>query len=344
MDVEDAPNAAAAPAVAGTSSNPPASSDPPISIPELLKGWTTKAVKDFRADLKSLLKAKSKFQKMKLLDEQGVILHSLCTKPVEFQTKYLNVREKSAASVAALHLENQKRIQTDFIASKELEVEEILAASNSHVTTLATKLEDYLQSLSSNPELAVSNTTKEKYRKIKGTCIEKARSKIAVSKDEIIIQELNRQKKREAKELKKDVAAEELDSMDKDSAINEIVQKHVKKAEEKLRKEFAAKLDKGLSVALRTVTLESKNSELASAAASTPPNKKAKKKRKKKKKADARTGGKEKGQNTTSSKKAWVPKNGGGGPRSNSSRPRTPLVRPLDCSTSDVTRAEQWGA
>ncbi|CAI5459418.1 unnamed protein product [Closterium sp. Yama58-4] len=305
MDVEAAPNAAAAPAMAGTSNNPPASSDPSISIPELLKGWTTKAVKDFRADFKSLLKAKSKLQKMKLLDEQGVILHSLRTKPVEFQTKYRSVREKSAASVAALHPENQKRIQKDFIASKELEVEEILAASNSHVTTLATKLEDYLQSLSANPDLAVSDATKEKYRKIKGACIEKARSEIAVAKDEIIIQELDRQKKREAEELKKAAAAEEMDSMEMDPAINEIVQQHVKKAEEKLRKEFAAKLDKGLSAALQKVSLESKNSTPAPAAASTPPNKKAKKKRGKKKKADAPTDGKEKGQNATSSKKAW---------------------------------------
>ncbi|CAI5483630.1 unnamed protein product [Closterium sp. Yama58-4] len=314
MDVEAAPNAAAAPAMAGTSNNPPASSDPSISIPELLKGWTTTAVKDFRADFKSLLKAKSKLQKMKLLDEQGVILHSLRTKPVEFQTKYPSVREKSAASVAALHLENQKRIQKDFIASKELEVEEILAASNSHVTTLATKLEDYLQSLSANPDLAVFDATKEKYRKIKGACIEKARSEIAVAKDEIIIQELDRQKKREAEELKKAAAAEEMDSMETDPAINEIVQQHVKKAEEKLRREFAAKLDKGLSAALQKVSLESKNSTPAPAAASTPPNKKAKKKRGKKKKADAPTDGKEKGQNATSSKKAWVPKNGGGGP------------------------------
>ncbi|CAI7912317.1 unnamed protein product [Closterium sp. NIES-53] len=102
--------------------------------------------------------------------------------------------------------------------------------------------------------------------------------------------------------------------MDTDPGINEIVQKHVKKAEEKLRKEFAAKQDKGLSAALQKVTLESKNSAPAPAAASMPPKKKAKKKRGKKKKADAPTGGKEKGQNTTSSKKAWVPKNGGGGP------------------------------
>ncbi|CAI5481649.1 unnamed protein product [Closterium sp. Yama58-4] len=256
MDVEAAPNAAAAPAMAGTSNNPPASLDPSISIPELLKGWTTKAVKDFRADFKSLLKAKSKLQKMKLLDEQG-------------------------------------------------EVEEILAASNSHVTTLATKLEDYLQSLSANPDLAVSDATKEKYRKINGACIEKARSEIAVAKDEIIIQELDRQKKREAEELKKAAAAEEMDSMETDPAINEIVQQHVKKAEEKLRRDFAAKLDKGLSAALQKVSLESKNSTPAPAAASTPPNKKAKKKRGKKKKADAPTDGKEKGQNATSSKKAW---------------------------------------
>ncbi|CAI7928080.1 unnamed protein product [Closterium sp. NIES-54] len=151
----------------------------------------------------------------------------------------------------AIVIQNQKRIQTDFIASKELEVEEILAASNLHVTTLATKLEDHLQSLSANPDLAVSDATNEKYRKIKGACIEKVRSEIAVAKDEIIIQELDRQKKREAEELKKAAAPEDLDSMDTDPGINEIVQKHVKKAEEKLRKEFAAKQDKGLSAALQ---------------------------------------------------------------------------------------------
>ncbi|GJP37863.1 hypothetical protein CLOM_g22267 [Closterium sp. NIES-68] len=68
-------------------------------------------------------------------------------------TKYPLTREKSAASVALVHLENQKRIQEDFIKSKEAEVEEIQSASASHVAVLAANLEDYIQGLSSDPEL-----------------------------------------------------------------------------------------------------------------------------------------------------------------------------------------------
>ncbi|CAI5524826.1 unnamed protein product [Closterium sp. Naga37s-1] len=300
----------AAPAVASTSANPAVPEQ--FNIPERFKGWTAVAVKGFRADFKSLLKAKSKLQKMKTLDEQGVLLHSIRTKAVEFQTKYPSVREKSAASVAAVHLENQKRIQKDFIASKEMEVEEILAASNLHVTTLATKLEDYLKSLSENPDLAVSDATREKYRKIKGACIEKAQSDIAIARDEIIIQELERQKKREAEDLKKAAAAEEIDRMELDPTVDAIVQKHVKKVEDRLRKEFAAKLDKELSAKLQKIALEKKVSPSATAADSKPQNNKAKKKRGKKKKSDAPTDGKGKGQ--AAPKQAWVPKNGGGGP------------------------------
>ncbi|CAI5519702.1 unnamed protein product [Closterium sp. Naga37s-1] len=279
MEMNPASNAAptVAPAVASTSANPAVPEQ--FNIPERFKGWTALAVKGFRADFKSLLKVKSKLQKMKTLDEQGVFLHSIRTKAVEFQTKYPSVREKSAASVAAVHLENQKRIQKDFIASKEMEVEEILAASNLHVTTLATKLEDYLKSLLENPDLAVSDATREKYRKIKGACIEKAQSDIAIARDEIIIQELERQKKREAEDLKKAAAAEEIDRMELDPT---------------------------------KIALEKKVSPSATAADSKPHNNKAKKKRGKKKKSDAPTDGKGKGQ--TAPKQAWVPKNGGGGP------------------------------
>ncbi|CAI7817915.1 unnamed protein product [Closterium sp. NIES-54] len=312
MEMDPASNAApaVAPAVASTSANPAVPEQ--FNIPERFKGWTAVAVKGFRADFKSLLKAKSKLQKMKTLDEQGVLLHSIRTKAVEFQTKYPSVREKSAASVAAVHLENQKRIQKDFIASKEMEVEEILAASNLHVTTLATKLEDYLKSLSENPDLAVSDATREKYRKIKGACIEKAQSDIAIARDEIIIQELERQKKREAEDLKKAAAAEEIDRMELDPTVDAIVQKHVKKVEDRLRKEFAAKLDKELSAKLQKITLEKKVSPSTTAADSKPQNNKAKKKRGKKKKSVTPTDGKGKGQ--TAPKQAWVPKNGGGGP------------------------------
>ncbi|CAI5519473.1 unnamed protein product [Closterium sp. Naga37s-1] len=286
MEMDPASNAApaVAPAVASTSANPAVPEQ--FNIPERFKGWTAVAVKGFRADFKSLLKAKSKLQKMKTLDEQ--------------------------ASVAAVHLENQKRIQKDFIASKEMEVEEILAASNLHVTTLATKLEDYLKSLSENPDLAVSDATREKYRKIKGACIEKAQSDIAIARDEIIIQELERQKKREAEDLKKAAAAEEIDRMELDPTVDAIVQKHVKKVEDRLRKEFAAKLDKELSAKLQKIALEKKVSPSATAADSKPQNNKAKKKRGKKKKSDAPTDGKGKGQ--AAPKQAWVPKNGGGGP------------------------------
>ncbi|GJP85880.1 hypothetical protein CLOP_g15980 [Closterium sp. NIES-67] len=60
-------------------------------------------------------------------EEAGVLLHSIRTKAVEFQTKLPSVKEKSAASVAAIHEANQKRLQADFIASKALEVEELQA-------------------------------------------------------------------------------------------------------------------------------------------------------------------------------------------------------------------------
>ncbi|CAI7737697.1 unnamed protein product [Closterium sp. NIES-53] len=312
MEVENEPIAAAAGYSIST-----ASSEQSVTIPEPFKGWTAKVVKDFRTDFKNYLKAKSKLNKMKTLDSQGVILHSIRTKVVEFQTKYSNIREKSAASVAAIHLENQKRIQADFINSKEMEVEEILAASDSHLTSLAARLEDHIKSLSSVPELAISEVAKEKFRKIKVQCIEKARSEIATAKDDIKVQELLRQKSREAEELKKSAAAEEMTGMETGPTIDEIVRQQVQKAKAEIRKEVKAEFEATLSAKLKAFSLVKQDASTPPAAADSKP-KRAKKKRggKNKKKANTPTNSKEKGPETTpsTSKKAWVPKNGGGGP------------------------------
>ncbi|CAI5492797.1 unnamed protein product [Closterium sp. Naga37s-1] len=223
--------------------NPTSVQDTPVAIPEPFKGWALKAVRDFRKDFKALLKARSKLKKMKALNEQGVILHSIRTKAVEFQTKYPLTREKSAASVASVHHENQMRIQQDFIKSKELEVEEILAASSSHLTALATKTEDYIKGLTTDPELTVSDAAKERFRKIKGLCIKKAKSEVSNARDEIVIQELERQRVKEAEDLKKAAAAEEMEQMETDPAIDELIQKAVKKSAETMRREITASVE-----------------------------------------------------------------------------------------------------
>ncbi|CAI5999253.1 unnamed protein product [Closterium sp. NIES-64] len=216
----------------------------PVAIPEPFKGWALKAVRDFRKDFKALLKARSKLKKMKALNKQGVILHSIRTKAVEFQTKYPLTREKSAASVASVHHENQMRIQQDFIKSKELEVEEILSASSSHLTALATKTEDYIKGLTTDPELTVSDAAKERFRKIKGLCIEKAKSEVS---NAIVIQELERQRVKEAEDLKKVAAAEEMEQMETDPAIDELIQKAVKKSAETMRREITASVEAKLT-------------------------------------------------------------------------------------------------
>ncbi|CAI5513675.1 unnamed protein product [Closterium sp. Naga37s-1] len=216
-------------------------------IPEPFKGWSLSAVKGFRDDYKSYLKAKAKLKKMKELNDKGEILHSIRTKAVEFQTKYATIKEKSAGLVAATHLENQKRLQADFISSKEAEVEEILAASNSHVTVLATKLEEYIQSLSADPELVVSDAAKERFRRLKGRCIEKVNSEIAAAKDEIVIRELDRQRKQAAEDLKKAAAAEELKEMDTELSMEEILKNHTKKMADQLRREITASVEAKLS-------------------------------------------------------------------------------------------------
>ncbi|CAI5488148.1 unnamed protein product [Closterium sp. Naga37s-1] len=164
-------------------------------IPEPFKEWTSLAVKGFRDDFKNFLKAKSKFKKMKELDRQVVVLHSIGTKAVEFQAKFASVKEKSAASVAEILLANQKRLQADFIASKALEIEEIQDVVDLHVVALASKMEEYIKSLSADPDLVVFDAAKERYRLLKGRCIEKANSDIVAAKDEIVIRELDRQNK-----------------------------------------------------------------------------------------------------------------------------------------------------
>ncbi|CAI5492796.1 unnamed protein product [Closterium sp. Naga37s-1] len=276
--------------------NPTSVQDTPVAIPEPFKGWALKAVRDFRKDFKALLKARSKLKKMKALNEQGVILHSIRTKAVEFQTKYPLTREKSAASVASVHHENQMRIQQDFIKSKELEVEEILAASSSHLTALATKTEDYIKGLTTDPELTVSDAAKERFRKIKGLCIKKAKSEVSNARDEIVIQELERQRVKEAEDLKKAAAAEEMEQMETDPAIDELIQKADPKPAPASSKPKAD---------------PSKDQKSSGAKADVP--KATRKRGKAKKKVKSQGDGGGKGQEASSTK-AQVPKNGGGGP------------------------------
>ncbi|CAI5462558.1 unnamed protein product [Closterium sp. Yama58-4] len=254
---------------------------------------------------------------MKALDAQGVILHILRTKVVEFQTKYPSVREKSAASIAAIHLENQKRIQTDFIKTKELEVGEALAVFDSHLTALAARLEDHIKRPYSDPDLAISDVAKEKFRKIKVQCIERARSDIATAKDDIKVQELLRQKSHEAEELKKSAAAEEMVGMEPKLTIDEIVRKQVQKAKVESRKELKAEFDAALSAKLKSLELDKQDVKSTPAAANSKPNKAKKKRGGKKKKADVPADSNGKGREASpapSSKNAWAPKNGGGGP------------------------------
>ncbi|CAI5991616.1 unnamed protein product [Closterium sp. NIES-64] len=285
------------------------------------------SVKDFRDGFKDLLKAKSKLKKMKELDRQGSILHSIRTKAVEFQTKNDSVKEKSAAAVAKIHLENQKRLQAEFIASKELEVEEIQAAVGTHVATLATKMEEYIKGLSSNPDLVVSDAAKERYRRLKGRCIEKAQSDIAAAKDEMTIREIDRQHKLAAEDLKKAAAAEEVPEMEMEPAIEEILAKHAKKIEDKLRREITQKLEASLSKKLqKNLHIGEQNSSQAASADKkqmaqpgrqdgAPGKPKPKKKRggKTPNKQNSSADKEQQAKGPTTSK-AKGPKNGGGGP------------------------------
>ncbi|CAI5481985.1 unnamed protein product [Closterium sp. Yama58-4] len=113
---------------------------------------------------------------MKTQNGQGVILHSIRTKAVEFHTKYSVTREKSAASVASVHL----GFREDFIKSKESE-------------------------------------------------------------------ELERQRIKDAEELKKAAAAEEMEHLETDLAINELVRKAAKKHAEAMCKEVAASVEAKLT-------------------------------------------------------------------------------------------------
>ncbi|CAI7870662.1 unnamed protein product [Closterium sp. NIES-54] len=307
----------------------PIAVDKSFTIPEPFKGWTTTTVRGFRTDFKALLKAKLKLKKMKSLNNQGVILHSIRTKAVEFQTKYPTTRETSTASVASVHFENQKRIQVEFIASKELEVEEILSASSSHLTTLATKLEDYIQGLTADPELTVSDAARERYRKIKGVCIERAKSEIALAKDDIIIRELERQRIKEADDLKKATAAEEMDHLETDPAINELVLQATKKYAETMRKEITASVEAKLTAKFKkSLSMGSQDSKPApatlkpkadpskdrkSSGSKTDVPKATRKRGKGKKKAKSSGDGGGKNQQATSTK-VQAPKNGSGGP------------------------------
>ncbi|CAI7884067.1 unnamed protein product [Closterium sp. NIES-54] len=304
-------------------------------IQEPFKGWLATAVKDFRDDFRTLLKAKSKLKKMKELDAEGTILHSIRTKAVDFQTKVDSVKEKSKASVAEIHLANQKRIQAEFIASKALEVEEIAKMANSRVTTLATRMEDYIQGLNADPDLVVSDAAKEKFRLLKGRCIEKAQSDIAAAKDDLTIRELERQRKIAAEDLKKAAASEEVQEMELEPALEEILAKQVKKIEDKLRKEITAKVEASLTKKLQK-NLSLKEQDPAQAAAANPKQRSTAGKQKSQENGNAapagskprrKRGGKKKNkkQNSSTDKgkqaggqvksdTAKGPKNGGGGP------------------------------
>ncbi|CAI5513235.1 unnamed protein product [Closterium sp. Naga37s-1] len=234
---------------------------------------------------------------MKELDRQGSILHSIRTKAAEF------------------------------IASKELEVEEIQAAVGTHVTTLATKMEEYIKGLSSDPDLVVSDTAKERYRRLKGRCIEKAQSDIAAAKDEMTIREIDRQHKLAAEDLKKAAAAEEVQEMEMEPAIEEILAKHAKKIEDKLRREITQKLEASLSKKLqKNLHIGEQNSSQAASADKkqtaqpgrqdgAPGKPKPKKKRggKTPKKQNSSADKEQQAKGPTTSK-AKGPKNGGGGP------------------------------
>ncbi|CAI5491348.1 unnamed protein product [Closterium sp. Naga37s-1] len=75
-------------------------------------------------------------------------------------------------------------------------------------------MEEYIKGLSADPDLVVSDAAKERYRLLKGRCIEKANSDIVAAKDEIVIRELDRQNKAAAEELKKAAAFEEVQEME----------------------------------------------------------------------------------------------------------------------------------
>ncbi|CAI5514734.1 unnamed protein product [Closterium sp. Naga37s-1] len=278
-------------------------------IQEPFKGWLATAVKDFRDDFRTLLKAKSKLKKMKELDAEGTILHSIRTKA--------------------------KRIQAEFIVSKALEVEEIAKMANSRVTTLATRMEDYIQGLNADPDLVVSDAAKEKFRLLKGRCIEKAQSDIAAAKDDLTIRELERQRKIAAEDLKKAVASEEVQEMELEPALEEILAKQVKKIEDKLRKEITAKVEASLTKKLQK-NLPLKEQDPAQAAAANPKQRSTAGKQKSQENGNAapagskprrKRGGKKKNQKQNSSTDkgkqaggqvksdtAKGPKNGGGGP------------------------------
>ncbi|CAI7852767.1 unnamed protein product [Closterium sp. NIES-53] len=241
---------------------------------------------------------------MKELDGQGTILHSLRTKAVEFQTKFVSVKEKSTAAVAEVHLKNQKRLQTEFIAAKALEVEEIQRSVTALVPTLVTRMEDYIKCLSSDPDLVVSDNAKEKFRLLKGRCIA----------DE---------------DLKKAAASEEVQEMELEPALEEILNKRIKKVEDKLRKEISAKLEASLSKKLlkdlslkvqepmRAAAADPKQKnptgkQVAATTAGPKPRRKRGGKKKKQQNPGIDTDKQMGGQGKTAAAKG--PKNGGGGP------------------------------
>ncbi|CAI7735620.1 unnamed protein product [Closterium sp. NIES-53] len=298
-------------------------------IPDPFRGWVSETVKKVRDGFKNLLKAKSKLKKMKELDGQGTILHNLRTKAVEFQTKFDSVKEKSTAAVAEVHLKNQKRLQTEFIAAKALQVEEIQRSVTALVPTLATRMKDYIKRLSSDPDLVVSDTTKEKFRLLKGRCIVLAQSEIATAKDDITIRELERQSKQADEDLKKAAASEEVQEMELEPTLEEILNKRIKKVEDKLRKEISAKLEASLSKKLlkdlslkvqeptRAAAADPKQKnptgkQVAATTAGPKPRRKRGGKKKKQQNSGTDTDNQMGGQGKTAAAKG--PKNGGGGP------------------------------
>ncbi|CAI5474133.1 unnamed protein product [Closterium sp. Yama58-4] len=188
-------------------------------------------------------------------------------------------------------------------------------------------MEEYIQGLSSDPDLVVSDAVKERYRRQKGRCIEKAQSDIAAAKDEITIREIDRQRKQAAEDLKKAAAAEEVQEMEMEPAIGEILAMQAKKIEDKLSREITQKLEAKLSKQLQknlhvgeqnpsqAASAEKKQTAQPGRQDGAPGKPKPKKKRggKTPKKQNSGADKEQQAKGPTTSK-AKGPKNGGGGP------------------------------
>ncbi|CAI7818659.1 unnamed protein product [Closterium sp. NIES-53] len=134
-------------------------------------------------------------------------------------------------------------------------------------------MEEYIKGLSADPDLVVSDAAKERYRLLKGRCIEKANSDIVAAKDEIVICELDRQNKAAAEELKKAAASEEVQEMEVEAGVGEIMKQHAKQIEDRIRREMIPKLEASLMKRLlRNLSLGKQDPPQATAADTKPKN------------------------------------------------------------------------